>query len=201
MPALKKSVDAKRAVSGPVASETVWQSKHQRKSHWSDLWLQIALELSPSKMTTALRAYVRVGTCACVRMRACVCACARVRACARARVRVRSWRFLLGSIWNQIRPGLLPQRAFIENFFPRGTWLLSLDDDIKTIYKKKADGSGEERVGIEELTLPTKESSIPMQTQSNICSYQSNLQRYEMNGIEQTRLSAHGRSHSSTSPT
>ena len=90
MPALKKSVDAKRAVSGPVASETVWQSKHQRKSHWSDLWLQIALELSPTEMTTSLRAYVRVGTCACVRVRACVCACARVRACARARVRVRS---------------------------------------------------------------------------------------------------------------
>jgi len=83
MPALKKSVDAKRAVSGPVASETVWQSKHQRKSHWSDLWLQIALELSPTEMTTSLRAYVRVGTCACVRVRACVCACARVRACAR----------------------------------------------------------------------------------------------------------------------
>ena len=62
MPALKKSVDAKRAVSGPVASETVWQSKHQRKSHWSDLWLQIALELSPTEMTTSLRAYVRVGT-------------------------------------------------------------------------------------------------------------------------------------------
>ena len=80
MPALKKSVDAKRAVSGPVASETVWQSKHQRKSHWSDLWLQIALELSPTEMTTSLRAYVRVGTCACVRVRACVCACARVRA-------------------------------------------------------------------------------------------------------------------------
>ena len=156
-----------------------WQSGHQRKSHWSDLWLQIALELSPTEMTTSLRAYVRVGTCACVRVRACVCACARVRACARARVRVRSWRFLLGSIWNQIRPGLLPQRAFIENFFPRGTWLLSLDDDIKTIYKKKTDGSGEERVGIGELTLPTNESSIPTQTQSNICSYQSNLQRYE----------------------
>ena len=62
MPALKKSVDAKRAVSGPVAGETVWQSKHQRKSHWSDLWLQIALELSPTEMTTSLRAYVRVGT-------------------------------------------------------------------------------------------------------------------------------------------
>ena len=86
MPALKKSVDAKRAVSGPVASETVWQSKHQRKSHWSDLWLQIALELSPTKMITALRArgHVRVRARACVRLRvrtcACVCACARARA-------------------------------------------------------------------------------------------------------------------------
>ena len=83
MPALKESVDAKRAVSGPVASETVWQEPLVG-SVAADCFGIISNRNDNVSACVRARGHVRVRARACVRVRvrtcACVCACARARA-------------------------------------------------------------------------------------------------------------------------
>ena len=83
MPALRESVDAKRAVSGPVASETVWQEPLVG-SVAADCFGIISDQNDNGSACVRARGHVRVRARACVRVRvrtcACVCACARARA-------------------------------------------------------------------------------------------------------------------------
>ena len=40
--------------------------------------------------------------------------------------------------------GLLPQRACIENYAPSGFQIVSIDDDVTVVYKKKLDAKSVE---------------------------------------------------------